>query len=133
MAMQKAEQKAPSVRAHHLEEMRSGAFSQVARLPRESELAQQLNISRTQLRDGLVRLEREGFISRRHGVGTVINCHVLNVRTRMDLEVKFMGMVRQSSHSPNQAFVKPETIACPTAVAKRLAIDEGVPVLACPV
>jgi GntR family transcriptional regulator len=109
--------------------MRNGAFSHMARLPRESELAQQLKISRTPLRDSLALLKREDFISRSHGVGTVIKRHVLNVRTRMELGVEFMDMVRQSGHSPSQAFVKPETIACPADVAKRLAIDEGTPVL----
>ena len=36
--------------------------------------------------------------TRRHGVGTVINRHVLSVDTRMDIEIEFLDMIRQSGH-----------------------------------
>ena len=55
--------------------MRDGAYANCERLPRESVLAEKMGISRTQLRDILASLEREGFITRRHGVGTIINRH----------------------------------------------------------
>ena len=118
-----------SVRAQLLGEMREGRFFQCERLPRESVLAQLLGISRTQLRDSLALLEREGFISRRHGVGTVINRHVLNIQTRMDLEQEFLDMVRASGYQPEIAFVKSDEINCDEAVAKRLKIEPGSKVL----
>ena len=68
-----------------LSEMNSGQFACSNRLPRETELAEMLSISRTQLRDVLSELEREGYITRRHGVGTLINRHVLQVKNRMDI------------------------------------------------
>ena len=67
-----------------LYEMREGIYAGRDRLPPEIELAKQLGISRTLVRDCLSILEREGFINRKHGVGTIINKHVLNVATRMD-------------------------------------------------
>ena len=72
-----------------LDEMKNGRFAQCDRLPRETELAELLGISRTQLRDTLSELEREGYITRRHGVGTCINRHVLAVKNRMDIEAEF--------------------------------------------
>ena len=36
--------------------------------------------------DCLSTLEQEGFISRKHGIGTIINQHVLDVKVRLDLE-----------------------------------------------
>ncbi|MCI9555078.1 MAG: GntR family transcriptional regulator, partial [Oscillibacter sp.] len=58
-----------AIRAQLLASMRTGEYAHRARLPRESVLCVKLGISRTQLRDILASLEREGFITRRHGVG----------------------------------------------------------------
>ena len=58
-----------TIRAQLLSAMKDGEFASCQRLPRESVLAESLGISRTQLRDILASLEREGFITRRHGVG----------------------------------------------------------------
>lgn len=118
-----------SVRERLLREMREGRFFDCERLPRESVLAQLLGISRTQLRDSLALLEREGFISRRHGVGTVINHHVLDIQTRMDLEQEFLDMVRSAGYQPEVAFVKAIGIACDAEIAGKLRIEPGSKVL----
>ena len=98
MAVEKKDTK--NICAKILYEMKEGLFSACEKLPRETELSEVLGISRTQLRDSLAELEREGFITRRHGVGTVINRHVLQVKNRMDIEVEFMDMIRQSGYEP---------------------------------
>ena len=85
-----------SIRAQLLTAMREGEYAHCDRLPRESVLSEKLGISRTQLRDILASLDREGFITRRHGVGTIINRHVLGAQARMDIEVEFLDMIRQS-------------------------------------
>ncbi|MCI8910588.1 MAG: GntR family transcriptional regulator [Oscillibacter sp.] len=118
-----------TIRAQLLSDMREGAYASCSRLPRESVLAEMLGISRTQLRDILASLEREGFITRRHGVGTVINRHVLNVRTRMDIEVEFLDMIRQSGHEAAVASVRANTCAADAHVAHQLGIPQGTPVL----
>lgn len=66
------------IRMKLLHEMKTGEFSKCARLPRELELAEQFGISRNHLREVLAQLEREGFITRIHGVGTIINRYGLN-------------------------------------------------------
>ena len=76
------------------------------RLPPELVVAEHLGVSRNLIRDCLSTLEREGFISRKRGVGTIINKHVLDVRVRMDLEEEFMDMVRRSGYEPGLSFVK---------------------------
>ena len=95
-----------AIRAQLLTAMRTGEYAQCERLPRESMLCVELGISRTQLRDILASLEREGFITRRHGVGTIINRHVLNVHTRMDIEVEFLDMIRQNGFTPAVASIR---------------------------
>ena len=128
MEQQAPEQSNP-VRTRLLMAMQDGIFAHSERLPRESVLAEQLGISRTQLRDSLATLEREGFITRRHGVGTIINRHVLAVRTRMDIEVEFMDMIRQAGKEPGVAFIAAECVACGADVAERLKIEQGEMVL----
>ena len=128
MEQQAPEQNNP-VRTRLLMAMQDGIFAHSERLPRESVLAERLGISRAQLRDSLATLEREGFITRRHGVGTIINRHVLAVRTRMDIEVEFMDMIRQTGKEPGVAFVAAECAACGAGVAERLKIEQGEMVL----
>ena len=127
-----------------LYEMRLGVYRTADKLPRESLLAEALNISRTQLRDALAELEREGFISRRRGVGTLINRHVLQVPVRMDLEIEFMEMVRRSGHRAEELLEKVGTVLSAAAAKKlglaptdemlfvsRIVTSDGRPVIYC--
>ncbi|WP_409968878.1 GntR family transcriptional regulator [Bengtsoniella intestinalis] len=118
-----------SIRAELLGAMRTGPYASGDRLPRESVLAERMNISRTQLRDILASLEREGFITRRHGVGTIINRHILEVDTRMDIEVEFLDMIRQNGFKPDVAFVRVADGVADQEIAKQLGILEGAPVI----
>ena len=118
-----------TIRAQLLSAMKDGEFASCQRLPRESVLAESLGISRTQLRDILASLEREGFITRRHGVGTIINRHVLNAQTRMDIEVEFLDMIRQSGHEPAVASVRVSDGTADKKIAAQLQIPEGTPII----
>ena len=144
------EQKTPSapdvsnVQERLLYEMRFGCYKDSDRLPRESLLAEALDISRTQLRDSLAELEREGFISRRQGVGTLINRHVLKLPVRMDLEIEFMDMIRRSGRKPQEKLIKVGGVLSVTAAEKlgigrtdemlfvsRIVTGDGKPVIYC--
>lgn len=110
-------------------EMETGVFSKEERLPRETVLAEKLGISRTQLRDALSDLEREGFITRRHGVGTVINHHVLDVKNRMDIETEFLDIIRQNGFEPSIAFLEVSEGVAGEKVACKLNITKDTPVI----
>lgn len=118
-----------TIRTQLLAAMRDGAYSDCDRLPRESALAESMGISRTQLRDVLASLEREGFITRRHGVGTIINRHVLEVQTRMDIELEFLDMISQSGYRAAVAFVRAADGQADLGVAQRLRIPAGADIL----
>lgn len=118
-----------SIRAQLLTAMQVGEYAHCDRLPRENVLAEKLGISRTQLRDILASLDREGFITRRHGVGTIINRHVLGAQARMDIEVEFMDMIRQSGHTPGVAFVRASEGTADEKIAAQLNLPVGTPVL----
>lgn len=112
-----------------LHEMREGVYRYADMLPRENVLAERLSISRTQLRDSLAQLEREGFITRRHGVGTVINRHVLSVAVRADMEVEFIDMIRSSGHTAAERLLHAERLPADASVADKLNVAVGEPVL----
>ena len=109
--MEQIEQLSDFVRRTLLKELSDGVYRDMSRLPPEREIAEQLGVSRTVLRDALASLEREGFISRKHGVGTIVNRHVLNVKTRMDLEEEFLDMMKKAGKIP-------KTVFCHTSIVK---------------
>lgn len=112
-----------------LAEMRTGMFADCDKLPREIVLAEELGISRTQLRDALPELEREGFITRRHGVGTVINRHVLDVKNRMDIETEFMEIIRNNGYEPSILQLDIKEDQANAREAQKLSIQEGEPII----
>ena len=128
-AMSSQPDQANTIRDYLLSAMRTGEYAQCDRLPRESVLAEKMGISRTQLRDILAALEREGFITRRHGVGTIINHYVLDAQPRMDIEVEFLDMIRQSGFTPAVASVQISEGVADTKIASQLKIEEGDPVI----
>ena len=118
-----------TIRAQLLSAIRDGEYAKCDRLPRESVLSEMLGISRTQPRDILATLEREGFITRRHGVGTLINRYVLNAHARMDIEVEFLDMIRRSGFTPDVAFVQVSDGLADEGIASQLQIEEGAPII----
>lgn len=118
-----------TIRAQLLSAMTDGEYAQCDRLPRESVLSEKMGISRTQLRDILAALEREGFITRRHGVGTIINHYVLDAQTRMDIEVEFLDMIRQGGFTPALASVQVSDGHADEKTAVQLRIAAGDPII----
>ena len=53
-----------------LEELRTGRYAQTDRLPAEVDLAAELGVSRTVIRDALSEMERAGYIERVRGIGS---------------------------------------------------------------
>lgn len=122
---------AKEVHAQLLQQMRTGIYAHAAQLPRESELANAMGISRTQLRDILAVLECEGFITRRHGVGTLINRHVLDLPIRIDLEQEFMDMIHSCGHTPSVAFARSEESPATDEEAAKLKLQPGTMLMRC--
>jgi GntR family transcriptional regulator len=55
-----------------LDLVEKGAYQPGEQLPSEKELAAQLGISRSTLREALLNLEQDGVVVRKHGVGTFV-------------------------------------------------------------
>ncbi|WP_110929473.1 GntR family transcriptional regulator [Bacillus massiliglaciei] len=58
---------------HLKQDIEKGLYQENEKLPSEFELAKKLGVSRATLREALRILEEEGYILRKHGVGTFIN------------------------------------------------------------
>ena len=76
---------ADHIRKELIREIKTGRFSDAHRLPPENKLAEEYQVSRNVIRDCLAQLQREGFVSRRPGVGTIINHEIAACYPRLDL------------------------------------------------
>lgn len=118
-----------ALRSYLVAAMRSGEYACCEYLPPEKDLSAKLGISRTMLRDVLAALEREGFITRCHGIGTIINRHVLEVPCRMDIEIEFLDMIRESGFHAELAYVESSEGTADEKLAQALHIAPGATIL----
>lgn len=68
------------------------------RLPREEDLAEMLEVSRTTVRAAVQDLERDGLVTRRRATGTIINRHVGFEALALQRLVPFEWLLRKKGH-----------------------------------
>lgn len=127
--MQRAQQLSEKVTKALLHEIRDGAFSGMDSLPPEVELAERFNVSRNIVRECLTRLEREGWVTRKHGVGTLINKSVVHVKTRLDLNFELRQTLEMNGKHAETDLVRSRLEPAGSVVASQLKIPEGSEVL----
>ena len=84
-----------------LEELRTGRYARADRLPAEVDLAAELGVSRTVIRDALSEMERAGYVERVRGIGTVVNRAVLSLRSRLDQKLEYYPLIRSFGSYPH--------------------------------
>lgn len=104
--------------------IREHAFHE-RKLPAEDILAKQLGISRTVLRDVLTSIETLGFITRKRGVGTIINEHIVDAKPRLDIDLIVEQAVIDAGHVPNLAHVEMVIIPATQKIATALEVPIG--------
>ncbi len=96
------------------------------RLPAEATIARQLGVSRVTVRDVLGEMETKGYVSRRRGVGTVINRHILEHTARLDIDNFYEDMIRKSGFEPSCDIKKLRVLQEQApSVRKGLGLEEG--------
>ena len=70
------------------------------KLPSEEKLAKRLGISLVTLREGMMMLALEGYITKRHGVGNFVHPSVLDPANRQDQGFSFADTFRQNGREP---------------------------------
>ena len=111
------------------------------RLPSQSALAAQFDVSRGSLREALARLQTQGVIRQIHGVGTFVSGDLSLTRTTADLNLNITEMIRKQGMEPGTGEINllrepvpPEVAAClnidpstDTLCVKRVRTADGVP------
>ena len=69
------------------------------RLPPESDLSELLGVSRTTIRETLATLNREGIITKRHGIGNLIHRSTLDSKMRIDRYTDFVALLEDGGHT----------------------------------
>lgn len=95
------------------------------KLPPESDLAAKLGVSRTVIRDVLSDLESKGFISRRRGIGTIINHHVLQATARLDIDQEISEVLIQNGYKPSVENIHFKRLAADKVTATLLQLYPG--------
>lgn len=90
----------------HLKRRIANAEFESGRIPPESDLADELGVSRNTIRDALSQLETEGVIFRRQGAGTFINQAGLMVKSRLEEIVPYEQMIRDHGFNPTVQMVE---------------------------
>jgi GntR family transcriptional regulator len=117
------------VKAHLKERIHAGDFED-GKIPSENELAAELGVSRTTVRDALSRLEHEGTVYRKQGAGTFVNEPGLQIKSRLEEIWSYEDVLRDHGYTPSVRVLSLEEEAANETVANDLAIPVGDPVLA---
>jgi GntR family transcriptional regulator len=126
-----------------LDLIEDGAYQPGEQFPSEKELATQLGISRSTLREALLNLEQEGIVVRRHGVGTFVAPgyehrlesglerleSILDLATRQRMKVRVDDLdVRQTPADPDLAEMLQVSPGTPLTCVCRVIMVDGKPV-----
>jgi GntR family transcriptional regulator len=71
------------------------------RIPSETDLASELGVSRTTIRDALGRLEIEGVIFRKQGAGTFVNEPGLQIKSRLEEIWSYESILEDHGYTPS--------------------------------
>jgi GntR family transcriptional regulator len=115
------------VKAHLKERIVGGDF-EAGRIPSETELANDLGVSRTTIRDALSRLEQEGSIYRKQGAGTFVNEPGLQIKSRLEEMWSYEEVLRDHGYTPSVRVGELRTERADELLAADLRIDPGEPV-----
>jgi GntR family transcriptional regulator len=99
------------------------------RIPSETDLANELGVSRTTIRDALSRLELEGVIFRKQGAGTFVNAASLQLKTRLEEIWYYEAMLEAHGYVPTTRIIGIEEQSIDAGVAADLRIPTSSTVL----
>jgi len=112
------------VKKRLLEIFRSENFKN-NKLPSESELSSRLGVSLVTLRESLLMLAMEGFITKKHGSGNYVHPSALDPNMRIDLVNSFSEMLEQSGYRAEYIPMGHFIEKADEIIAAKLGIDVG--------
>jgi len=113
----------------HIKEAIAAKRFEGGRIPAEADLAAQLGVSRTTVRDALSRLEHEKAITRRQGAGTFVNQPGLRIKSKLDEIWSYEEALKAHGYEPSVQVLDVRTEAADGPTAETLGLAEGGPVI----
>lgn len=101
-----------------------GKFTE-GKLPPEMELSQQMGVSRTALRESLLKLESQGYISRRRRVGTVVVANRPKMEGGLEQLNSITGIIKNAGMEPGTVFKSWRNEEANPLVAHQLSVKSG--------
>jgi len=105
--------------------IREGVYAPGGRMPSESELSEELGVSRATVRTVLAKLAVNGLILRKQGDGTYVNARVEKVSAHLGNVWDFICLIESNGFSPSIQFISSELRAATEKEAQMLSIEPG--------
>jgi GntR family transcriptional regulator len=109
--------------------IREGAYAPGSRMPSESELSEELGVSRATVRTALAKLAVKGLILRKQGDGTYVNARVEKISAHLGNVWDFICLIESNGFSPSIQFISKEIRLAAAREAEILFITPGTQVL----
>ncbi len=106
-------------KAYIKEQIVEGHFED-GRIPSESDLASELGVSRTTIRDALSRLEFEGTVYRKQGAGTFVNRPSLQIKSRLEEIWSYEAALQAHGYTPSVTIMDVEKARPPAVLREAL-------------
>lgn len=103
----------------------SGMLEQGERLPSETELAQEMGISRSSLREAIGNLEREGLLVKKQGIGTFVTSLTPIIRGGIERLTGVMDFVKANGYEAQSRLISFNASVADPALASLLNLPPG--------
>ena len=108
-----------------LERIRSGVYLPGSRIPSESELSDELGVSRATVRTVLAKLAANGFIIRKQGDGTYVNEHVHRASAHFGNLWDLTELIEGNGYNPSIRLISMTQRPATEKESLILAVEEG--------
>jgi GntR family transcriptional regulator len=108
-----------------LERIRDGVYLPGSRMPSESELSDELGVSRATVRTALAKLAANGFILRKQGDGTYVNEHVHETSAHFGNLWDLAELISGNGYTPSIRFLSMNRRPATEKESLVLALEEG--------
>ena len=105
--------------------IREGIYAPGSRMPSESELSEELGVSRATVRTVLAKLAVNGLILRRQGDGTYVNARVGKISAHLGNVWDFICLIESNGFSPSIQFISKDVRPATEKEAEMLSIAPG--------
>jgi GntR family transcriptional regulator len=108
-----------------LERIRDGSYSAGGRIPSESELSEELGVSRATVRTALAKLASNGLILRKQGDGTYVNAHIQKASVHAGNLWDLVQLIEGNGYTPSIRSLSIEKRPATEKEALILALEAG--------